>query len=70
MEQRALVSSLTERIGTISGMKAVVLGGSHARGRAKPESDIDLGLFIRKHLHSRFSTSANWPKRSTTPPSR
>src|SRR5581483_146090 len=25
--------------------KAVVLGGSHARGRAKPESDIDLGLF-------------------------
>src|SRR6516164_4292613 len=25
-------------------MKAVVLGGSHARGRAQPGSDIDLGL--------------------------
>lgn len=44
-EQSALVLSLAERLGTIDGMQAVVLGGSHARGRAKPESDIDLGLF-------------------------
>lgn len=44
-EQRELVSSLVERLGAINGMQAVVLGGSHARGRAKPESDIDLGLF-------------------------
>lgn len=44
-EQRELVASLVERLGAINGMKAVVLGGSHARGRAKPESDIDLGLF-------------------------
>ena len=29
----------------IPGMKAVVLGGSFARGRARPESDIDLYLF-------------------------
>jgi predicted nucleotidyltransferase len=44
-QQRSLISSLVERLGAISGMKAVVLGGSHARGCAKPESDIDLGLF-------------------------
>lgn len=43
-QQRALVASLAERLGAISGIKAVVLGGSHARGCAKPESDIDLGL--------------------------
>jgi predicted nucleotidyltransferase len=43
-EQRELVSSLAERLGAISGIKAVVLGGSHARGRAQAESDIDLGL--------------------------
>lgn len=48
--QRELVSSLSERLGTISGIKAVVLGGSHARGRAKPESDIDLGLFYSEAL--------------------
>ncbi len=42
--QRELVSSLTERLGAIPGIQAVVLGGSHARGRARPGSDIDLGL--------------------------
>jgi predicted nucleotidyltransferase len=43
-EQRELVSSLAQRLGTIRGIRAVVLAGSHARGRARPESDIDLGL--------------------------
>ena len=42
--QRELVSSLAQRLGAIHGISAVVLGGSHARGRAWPESDIDLGL--------------------------
>jgi predicted nucleotidyltransferase len=43
--QLELVTSLTKRLGDLAGIKAVVLGGSHARGRARPESDIDLGLF-------------------------
>lgn len=43
--QEELVSSLASRLGAIRGVKAVVLGGSHARGRARPESDIDLGVF-------------------------
>jgi hypothetical protein len=38
------VSSLAQRLGLIRGIGAVVLGGSHARGRAQPGSDIDLGL--------------------------
>ena len=42
--QRELVSSLTSRLASIPGVAAVVLGGSHARGRALPGSDIDLGL--------------------------
>jgi predicted nucleotidyltransferase len=44
-EQRELVASLSQRLAAIRGVEAVVLGGSHARGRARPESDIDLGLF-------------------------
>jgi predicted nucleotidyltransferase len=43
-EQRELVSSLAQRLGGIRGVRAVVLGGSYARGRAQPGSDIDLGL--------------------------
>lgn len=42
--QRELVSSLSTRLASIAGVVAVVLGGSHARGRARPDSDIDLGL--------------------------
>jgi predicted nucleotidyltransferase len=43
-EQRELVSSLAQRLAAIPGMVAVVLGGSHARERAQPGSDIDVGL--------------------------
>ncbi len=43
-KQRDLVSSITKHLGEIPGIKAVVLGGSHARGRAQPDSDIDLGV--------------------------
>ena len=41
-KQRELVSSLMHQLATIIGIKAVVLGGSHARGRAQQLSDIDL----------------------------
>lgn len=43
--QRDLVSSLAQRLGDIHGVRAVVLGGSYARGLAQPGSDIDLGIF-------------------------
>jgi predicted nucleotidyltransferase len=42
--QHELVHSLAKQLGTIRGVQAVVLGGSHARGRARPDSDIDLGI--------------------------
>ena len=42
--QRELVSSLATRLASIPGVAAVVLGGSYARGRAQPGSDIDLGV--------------------------
>jgi predicted nucleotidyltransferase len=43
--QRELVTSLAQRLGRVPGVQAVVLGGSYARGRARPESDIDLYLY-------------------------
>jgi predicted nucleotidyltransferase len=43
-KQCELVSSLVRKLGEIPEIKAVVLAGSYARGRAQPESDIDLGL--------------------------
>lgn len=43
--QNDLVRWLVDRLLSIPGMMAVALGGSHARGRARPGSDIDLGLY-------------------------
>ena len=53
-QQCELVSSLAKRLGAITGIKAVVLGGSHARGRAHPGSDID--LYILYSEAAPFST--------------
>jgi hypothetical protein len=39
------VASLSQRLGAIRGVQAVALGGSHARGRARPGSDIDLYIY-------------------------
>ncbi|MBI5928934.1 MAG: nucleotidyltransferase domain-containing protein [Chloroflexi bacterium] len=40
-----LAQQVASRLGEIEGIQAVVLGGSHARGDAKPNSDIDLGIY-------------------------
>lgn len=43
-KQRELVSLLSNRLAAVHGIRAVVLGGSYARGRAHAGSDIDLGI--------------------------
>jgi hypothetical protein len=45
--QRGLVDGLGQRLSHIPGVTAVVLGGSFARGRAQPDSDINLGVLYR-----------------------
>jgi hypothetical protein len=42
--QERLVRELVADLAGVEDILAVVLGGSHARGRARPDSDIDLGL--------------------------
>jgi predicted nucleotidyltransferase len=44
-QQQDLVSMLAKLLGAIDGVRAVVLGGSYARGRGQTGSDIDLGIF-------------------------
>ena len=42
-----LAFHVADRLGRLDGVQAVVLGGSLARGVAKPNSDIDLGIYYR-----------------------
>ena len=41
---------LAERLSHVSGVRAVLLGGSRARGEHTPESDFDLGLYYERPL--------------------
>lgn len=43
-DQQRIVRGLAEEVAGTAGVAAVVLGGSHARGRSQPGSDIDLGV--------------------------
>lgn len=44
------LKALAQRLAEIPGVVAVVLGGSRARGTHRPDSDIDLGLYVRGDL--------------------
>lgn len=39
-----LCGRIVARLRTIDGIEAVALGGSHARGTARPDSDVDIGI--------------------------
>jgi predicted nucleotidyltransferase len=41
----ALISNIAQQIQRIPGVRAVVLGGSRARGNTGPHADIDLGIY-------------------------
>ena len=43
--QQAFLENATERLSCVQGVSAVVLGGSHARGTAGPDSDIDIAIY-------------------------
>ena len=42
-----LAQRIAARLGQIDGVIAVVLGGSWARGTARPDSDVDLGIYYQ-----------------------
>lgn len=43
----ALLADVVGLIREIEGIEAIVLGGSYARNRARPESDLDVGIYYR-----------------------
>jgi hypothetical protein len=43
--RRAIVDDLVRALAAVGGVRAVALGGSRARGRARPDSDVDLGVY-------------------------
>ena len=48
MQYQELVHTIVDRLMTVQGIQAIVLGGSWASGDQRPDSDIDLGLYYRE----------------------
>lgn len=42
------LAAMAERLVAVEGVEAVLLGGSRATGRARPDSDVDLGVYYRR----------------------
>ncbi len=40
-----LASTIVSRLSVVDGVAAIVLGGSRARGTARPDSDVDIGVY-------------------------
>lgn len=47
-EKLQTLNAIAEALQNVSNVVAVVLGGSYARGFARPDSDIDIGLYYRE----------------------
>jgi predicted nucleotidyltransferase len=45
MEVEALLQEIVEKVKQAEGVRAVVLGGSRARGTSTASSDVDLGIY-------------------------
>lgn len=46
-QQRRVLARAVDGLRDVGGVVALVLGGSHARGAAQPDSDLDVGLYYR-----------------------
>jgi len=45
MQHELLLQRLVDNLKAVHGLRAIVLGGSYASGSARPDSDIDIGLY-------------------------
>jgi predicted nucleotidyltransferase len=61
---------IAERLGKVTGLVAVALGGSWARGEGYPDSDMDLGVYYRQDRPRPLGSCADSHKNSTTGTSR
>lgn len=43
--KRELLEIITQHLRSVQGVQAIVLGGSHARGTARSNSDLDIGIY-------------------------
>lgn len=61
------MESIAGQLAGVPGVIAVTLGGSRARGEARPESDWDFGLYYRGSIDPADIEALGWPGKITGP---
>jgi Polymerase beta, Nucleotidyltransferase len=51
-DKLAVLDAIAEALQNVPNVVAVVFGGSHASGFARPDSDIDIGIYYREYFVS------------------
>ncbi|MGH2614390.1 MAG: nucleotidyltransferase domain-containing protein [Thermomicrobiales bacterium] len=55
------VATVVEQVARVPGVKAVTLGGSRARGMARPDSDWDFGIYYRGEIETAAIRALGYP---------
>lgn len=61
------VTTVVEQVARVAGVKAVTLGGSRARGMARPDSDWDFGLYYRGSIDTEAIRALGYPGQVVEP---
>ncbi len=61
------VPRLVDQVARVPGVIAVTLGGSRARGTARPDSDWDIGLYYRGGIDAAAARELGYPGHITEP---
>jgi hypothetical protein len=60
-DDQAFVAHVTDRLGSLPGVKAVALGGSRATGTHRPDSDWDFAAYYRGGFSPESLRALGWP---------
>jgi predicted nucleotidyltransferase len=66
--QRTIVVQMIHALSQVQGVDGIVLGGSHARGTARADSDVDLGLYYSENSPPSLESIQNLAKKYSAAP--
>ena len=66
--KQATVAQMVLDLSQVQGIEVIVLGGSYARGTAREDSDVDLGLYYSENAQPSIQTIKEMAKKYSTQP--
>jgi tRNA nucleotidyltransferase (CCA-adding enzyme) len=65
--QLGLLKTITQQLSEIPGIVAIVLGGSYARGTARPDSDLDIGVYYSEQSPPEIEAIRSFARKVSIP---